>query len=237
MNEPELALTNPAKPPVAFFKHGWLVPYLLSVDEDTWRRWKHWYDMMLAEDLIGPIPQIQWQKHPSARKMLEQSLAAITRNGDWTGWGSWRCIDYLFDWLLFGFGHSSQTELPQEPEEGACERLYQAFNLGYLLTYPHDYFGDILADNRHGRQLGFFPTPMDIVQLMIEMNLGGEDCRKKSVYDPAVGTGRMLLCASNHSYRLYGNDVNLTVIKATLINGYLYAPWLVKPFPFLCKSP
>jgi hypothetical protein len=23
------------------------------------------------------------------------------------------------------------------------------------------------------------------------------------------------------------------VIKATLVNGYLYAPWLVKPFPFL----
>ncbi len=36
-----------------------------------------------------------------------------------------------------------------------------------------------------------------------------------------------------HSYRLYGSDINPTVIKATLVNGYLYAPWLVRPFPFL----
>jgi hypothetical protein len=43
----------------------------------------------------------------------------------------------------------------------------------------------------------------------------------------------MLLAASNHSYRLYGADIDPTVIKATLVNGYLYAPWLVKPFPFL----
>jgi hypothetical protein len=43
----------------------------------------------------------------------------------------------------------------------------------------------------------------------------------------------MLLVASNYSYRLYGADIDGTVIKATLVNGYLYAPWLVKPFPFL----
>lgn len=29
------------------------------------------------------------------------------------------------------------------------------------------------------------------------------------------------------------SSIDGTVIKATLVNGYLYAPWLVKPFPFL----
>ena len=65
------------------------------------------------------------------------------------------------------------------------------------------------------------------------MTLGDGDARTKTVMDPCVGTGRMLLAASNHSYRLYGCDINPTVIKATLINGFLYAPWLVRPFPFL----
>jgi len=27
-------------------------------------------------------------------------------------------------------------------------------------------------------------------------------------------------------------DIDPTVIKATLVNGYLFAPWLVKPFHF-----
>jgi len=43
----------------------------------------------------------------------------------------------------------------------------------------------------------------------------------------------MLLTASNYSLSLHGQDINETVIKATLINGYLYAPWLVKPLPFI----
>jgi hypothetical protein len=227
------------KPLVADLKHGWLLPYLLHADSLMWRRWEHWFDTMQAGEVIGSIPQIEWCNHLVGRKMLERSLATITRNGDWQGWGSWRCFDYLLDWLLFGFGHSSQSELPVEPSDclGASNRLYQVFNLVALLAYPHDYFGDILADNRHGRHLGFFPTPMDVVQVIVRMTIGEEDARSKTVCDPAVGTGRMLLCASNHSYRLHGNDVNQTVIKATLINGYLYAPWLVKPFPFLCKLP
>ena len=81
--------------------------------------------------------------------------------------------------------------------------------------------------------LGFYPTPMPVCELMAQMTVAGEDARTKSVCDPCVGTGRMLLAASNYSYRLYGCDINPTVIKATLINGYVYAPWLVRPFPFL----
>jgi hypothetical protein len=139
------------------------------------------------------------------------------------------------DWLLFGLGHKGQTQSPEEKDEyrGACGRLYQVFNLETLLAYPHDYFGDILAENHHGRHLGFFPTPMELCELMARMNIGEDDARTKSVCDPCVGTGRMLLAASNYSYRLFGSDINPTVIKATLINGFLYAPWLVRPFAFL----
>jgi hypothetical protein len=42
-----------------------------------------------------------------------------------------------------------------------------------LLAYPHDYFGDILAENQHGRHLGFFPTPMQVSEFMALMTLGG----------------------------------------------------------------
>lgn len=167
--------------------------------------------------------------------MLDRSLSAITKYGDWRGWNSWAAFDYFMDWLLFGFGHKGQPELPEEKNEyrGAGERLYQVFNLETLLAWPHDYFGDILAENHHGRHLGFFPIPLEICQLMAALNFGGEDARTKTVCDPCVGTGRMLLVTSNYSYRHYGADINPTVIKATLVNGFLYAPWLVRPLPFL----
>jgi hypothetical protein len=228
------------KPPVALDKspalyHGWLLPYLLEADIFLWQRWQHWYETALAREVVAPIPMIQWQKDEAGFKMLDRSLSAITKYGDWRGWNSWAAFDFFMDWLLFGFAHKGQPQLPEEKEEyrGASARLYQVFNLETLLAYPYDYFGDILAENHHGRHLGFFPTPMEVCQLMVQMNMGDDDARLKSVSDPCVGTGRMLLSASNYSYRLYGSDINPTVIKATLVNGYLYAPWLVRPFAFL----
>jgi hypothetical protein len=219
------------KPPD--LQHGWLLPYLLQADDFLWQRWTHWHETALAGKPVALIPQIQWERHEAGFKMLERSLTAISRHGDWRGWNSWSSFDYFMDWLLFGFGHKGQPKLPKEPEEGANERLYQIFNLETLLAYPHDYLGDILAENHHGRHLGFYPTPVPLCQTMAQMIIGEEDARTRTVCDPCVGTGRMLLAASNYSYRLYGCDINPTVIKATLVNGFLYAPWLVRPFAFL----
>ncbi|MEE4211258.1 MAG: N-6 DNA methylase [Parvularcula sp.] len=99
-------------------------------------------------------------------------------------------------------------------------------------------FGDLMAENRYGRGAGFFPTPEPVVEMMVRMMMSGdEDCRLKSVMDPCLGTGRMLLHASNYPYRIYAQDINPTVLKACLVNGYCFAPWLVRSFPFLKELP
>lgn len=59
------------------------------------------------------------------------------------------------------------------------------------------------------------------------------DARILTVCDPCVGTGRLLLHASNHSLRLYGMEIDPTLCLATLVNGYLFAPWLARPLPYL----
>ena len=217
-------------------QHGWLLSHLLQADEFLWRRWQHWYETASAGKVIAPIPRIEWERHDAGFKMLDRSLSAIAEHGDWRGWNSWTAFDYFMDWLLYGFGHQGQPQPPKDIHQGASDRLYQVFNLETLLAYPHDYFGDILAENRHGRHAGFYPTPVHVCEMMAQMTIGEEDARTKSVCDPCVGTGRMLLAASNYSYRLYGCDINPTVIKATLINGFVYAPWLVRPFPFLDRA-
>lgn len=58
-----------------------------------------------------------------------------------------------------------------------------------------------------------------------------EAARLETVLDRCVGTGRMLLHASNYSYCLYGCDIDPLVAMITRINGALYAPWLAFPFP------
>lgn len=222
-------------------ERGWLLPYLLGLDDMTWQRWEHWARITEAGRIgDAPIPQIEWATHrgegSTGWKMYDRCLNEICRSGGWGGWSASTYMDYFLDWLLFAFGDPSQKELPAEPHgcEGAHARLYQLFNLEPLLAYPSDYLGDIMAMANFGRGSGFFPTPHDICELMIRMQFhDAGDLRTKTVMDPCVGTGRMLLSASNYSYRLYGQDINRTVIKACLVNGYLYSPWLVKPFDFL----
>ena len=221
------------EPPV----HGWLLPLLLEIETACWGRWDHWMKLTERGTLSDePIPQIEFQCDGGspARRMHENALNQINGHGGWEGWDSWRLFDYYLDWLLYGLGANRQKEPPREPEHGAFARLYQSFCLEAMIAWPGDIFGELMAENRHGRGSGFFPTPHCVAEMMVRMNMGREeDNRCKTVCDPCVGTGRMLLHASNHSYRLYGQDINPTVIKACMVNAYCFAPWMVKPLRFL----
>ena len=57
------------------------------------------------------------------------------------------------------------------------------------------------------------------------------DPRTLSFEDPCVGSGRMLLHASNMSLSLRGQDIDPLAISMCKINGALYAPWLSFPLP------
>lgn len=57
------------------------------------------------------------------------------------------------------------------------------------------------------------------------------DRRMMTVCDPALGSGRQLLHASNFSVRLYGMDIDRLVVKICLINGAMFVPWMSFPFP------
>jgi hypothetical protein len=59
----------------------------------------------------------------------------------------------------------------------------------------------------------------------------GRDPRVLSVCDPCVGSGRMLLHASNFSLNLWGQDIDPVAVAMCKINGALYAPWLAFPLP------
>lgn len=229
---PDSKLTRDLEP-------GFLIPYLLEIDARTYGRWAYWIEAIERCELPErPIPQIDWMPtaHKRTRMMLETTLNAIPRHGSWQSMGGWEYFKYLLKWMLWGFGHPGYEE-PGEPEgcEGASLRVYQLLNLGPWMLFPFDYLGELLAENAYGRKQGFFPTPMPLSVLMAEMLMGSsmEDLRTKTVCDPAVGTGRLLLAASNYSLRLYGCDIDPLMCLATLVNGYLFAPWLVRPLPFL----
>jgi hypothetical protein len=69
---------------------------------------------------------------------------------------------------------------------------------------------------------------MHVCTMMVEMKMNNEDKTSKTI-DPCVGTGSMLLATSNHSLRLYAQDINLNMVKMTTVNGFIYIPWLIAP--------
>ena len=63
---------------------------------------------------------------------------------------------------------------------------------------------------------------------MAQMQMTVAD-KNKTVCDPCVGTGSMLPTASNNRLRLFGQDIDLNMVKMCTVNGYIFMPWLILP--------
>jgi hypothetical protein len=221
---------------------GWNFKYLYMVDCAIWKRWDYWNRLATYGELPEEeIPQIRFEETPNraALKMLERCFTAIT-SSPWCGWSTPDYLNYFLDWLIWSIDPLKGGQKPEVKggmKGDACEMLYQAFDLWPILLYPHDYFGHILSECSYGKSSSFFPTPHAVAETMVKTNMGenvnGKDNRLATVYDPCVGTGRMLLHASNYSLCLYGQEINYLIHKACLVNMYLYAPWGARPLNHL----
>ena len=229
-------ITNQIKP---WHYQGWLLPYIILanvVRSDVVNRWGWWAACHLKGELVRePIPQIHFESEfgrgaKDAFKIIDHCSEIIGRG---TG-GNWSSFTDFIDWLAWGCGIGKKRP---DFTERISEELYRAFNLEPFLTVPSDYLGQYLAEQK-GKGFNpnaFFPTPHAVCELMAQMNFsnGGDnlDARMLTVCDPAVGSGRQLMHASNQSVRLYGTDIDNLMVKICLINGAMFVPWMSFPFP------
>jgi hypothetical protein len=212
---------------------GWLLYYRLLLEEhpQIGKRWDYWWRTKVAGTILDePIPPIEFCRTNDTRaglKLFDSWISIVARYHS-----HWSAVNALLDWFLWGFGLIKQP--PVFPVE-LNEALYRNVNLGPLLLQPFDYIGTWICDRKGAwNPHAFFPTPHEVVELMVQFTLSNDtrrDLRGAKVLDPAVGTGRMLMHASNYSLRLYGIDIDATMVKSTLVNGALYAPWICRAFP------
>lgn len=220
---------------------GWLLFQIQMADNHPGAtgRWDHYLRTFEAGHLLDePIPQVQFAATPSAAgvKMLQKCIDLLAYRAS-----HWSAFEALVDWLAWGLAVSRRT--PQL-EEASSEALYRSFNFESLILDPHDYLGHLLSERRGKgwNPHAYYPTPHAVCELMAQITFGdgddggsnhssGEDPRLRLICEPAAGTGRMLLHASNFSYRLYGMDIDPLAVTICLCNGAFYAPWLTFPFP------
>jgi len=178
-------------------------------------RWQWYSNLMLLKKIPPePLPQINFVDDSDGRaKKLVLSLLNVSVS-----------LDDLLNYLLHKFGHTGYEQKP---------KVNVMFPLERALGFERDLFGDVYSEvmgNGLRSGTGFFPTPQNVCNMIVEMTM--PRCQLiNSVNDPCVGSGRMLLSASNKSLFLSGNDVNPTCVKMTLVNGYLFAPWIALPPP------
>lgn len=196
------------RPPWTF--RGWLLAYVIQLHQHlpcVGDRWGYHLRTLEAGKLLDePIPQISFG--PPDRKVMGLLHDWCRLIGhDFGGWSDFRAF---LDWLCWGLALSA--ECPRL-NDAVHEKLYRQVNLQPFLEHPHDYLGDFVADHKSNgwNPTAFFPTPHNVVELMVRMTMhdtqrNGRDPRAASVCDPCVGSGRMLLHASNFSMNLWGQD-------------------------------
>ena len=207
-------------------KKGWLIPYLLGLDNMFFKRWDYWTRICLSDRLLpDPIPFVRFQ--PSYTYQQKQVFKNIRKCLDYTHSVS-NPLEAFIDWLLWGFNRGERFPAISDKED---DFWYRTFNLGLFYKEPADHWGD-LASEYMGRNnaLGFFATPGNVVEMMVRMTFGSDPKHKHkimSVCDPCCGTGGMLLYACNYSLNLYGMDISHLLTKIAKVNGFIYVPWLV----------
>lgn len=149
-----------------------------------------------------------------------------------------RCVETANQKHLYGvFGDaqwSNKERLPDELVKDLIEH-FSSLNLGNeavsgdVIGDAYEYLIGKFADATN-RKAGEFYTPRSVVRLMTEMLAPQEG---ESVYDPACGTGGMLLAAVEHVKaqggdprtffgKLYGQEKNLTTASVARMNLFLH---------------
>jgi len=217
---------------------GWITQTMHAYNDAGFPdRWGYLHAYKMTGKLPGPIPKVEYgaPSEEAVRNMAE-CVDII-----WRSYAAWSGFSHLCEWLAYGLG-VSRTNMPPEPSvlpQKTQEELYRTFSLDLWLRAPHDYLGKFASEGKgRGKNWNpnaFYPTPHNVCECMVQMQMadqirdGEGDWAFKSVCDPCVGTGRMLMHAGNHSLVLYGADIDGLMVLCSKINGAIFVPWMVCP--------
>lgn len=169
----------------------------------------HWHKVRLKTGNVGAALQFAFHE---IEKANPRSLYGIFGDAQWTN------KDRLSDDLLRNLiEHFSELRLSNETIESD------------VLGQAYEYLIKKFADQTN-KKAGEFYTPRSIVRLMIEML---DPQAGDTIYDPACGTGGLLLESVNHVRRingdvkslrrkLFGQEKNLTTSGIARINLFMH---------------
>jgi hypothetical protein len=214
---------SPPEDPESSMYFGWNRGIALKLETSIRGRWITWLSTIsagsLSESILIPDCSLSDQtSSPDVRKMLNDCM-------EFAKWEGIR-VDAFLDWIGYSLGISwfKKPKISQK----IWAKWYETFDIGLMFLYPSDYLSSFLTEHGCSGIAGYFPSPLSVTTLLNKL-VGQEDNnsnnRTESVYEPCLGAGAMLLPSS--SLNLTGTDINPTMVKASAIQAFLYAPWLL----------
>lgn len=226
----------------AFEKAAGLSPELFIV---AWLRIANRYAWLeraatqsLPDPLYDPIPPIRYAGRSWVERVFKRHVEPYLREAFHIN-GFTLTLDAFAQAVLYAFGYlpGKPVHIPDEIWERAVAGLFgEHHTLALMCAYPGDYFNYIAQEEQSGRA-AFFPTPIEVAQVMGEMLTGNgpepetaEARRAKlleEVSDLAVGTGNLAWPLMNEFIRGQFIDINPAMVAATRALFAMYAPWFV----------
>ncbi|MFL6284552.1 MAG: hypothetical protein ACJ74Q_15510 [Pyrinomonadaceae bacterium] len=207
--------------------------WLLSGSEGIHDRWLFYFQWLAGGCVPDrPIPPLTFTVPQQAKDgTLARLRKLVEKLGRDHGYGE-RALLILIEWLAFGLG---VCDTRPDLSAKTSKFLYENFDVSAVLTWPYDYLGHLLEEERgrSKRFQGFFLTHDRVCEFMTALAFDGlaGDTRLLRVHEPAAGSSRQLLHASNYALNLTAADIDPACAAVSLINAALFAPWLAFPAP------
>ena len=116
-------------------KKGWLLPYLVSLDQMFFKRWDYWLTIIRNNRIPKePIPYIPFKpSYEYPEKLVQNNLRDCLKRADYIS----RPLETFIDWILWGF---NQGEKFPDIKPEIDDYWYRTFNLGLFYKEPADHW-------------------------------------------------------------------------------------------------
>ncbi|MDQ0255573.1 hypothetical protein J2S74_002955 [Evansella vedderi] len=211
----------PPTNPISEKKFGWNRGITMKLETLIRGRWLAWFNIINKgrldpSDNVPDCPFSDFEDKDSVNKMLEKCMNHAYAEGK-------RAEDFL-DWVGYSLGIAWFNRKPRISDK-LWSKFNEEFDITLMLMYPSDYLSHFLSEHGAKGLAGYFPTPINITQMMNKI-LEGDDNhhqRIQSVFEPTAGAGAMTL--PSNSLNIISNDLNPLMVKAAAIQYFLYLPW------------
>lgn len=184
-----------------------------------------------------PIPPLEFNSpsaYPHVRKHIDDVIDIFTYKSDMP-----RIVSAIANYILYALGYRSTK--PQEVSDEMWGTLVSKLDLDLLAACPAPYLDKYLTEAHVGRAGGYFPTPSAVSELLLRMTMISTDVPQddnpasvkariviadQRTSDPCMGTGSMLLPATNIYWDI-GPNYEISPIVHLVGRAQLafYAPW------------